>query len=179
MRKIAAGVMVSLDGVVEAPETWTGPYFNPQIGQHVGSMLAAADTLLLGRITYQTFAAAFAGSEGNPMAEQMNSFHKVVVSTSLTSADWHNSTLIRDKVTEQIADLKSQPGANINISGSATLIRTLLPTGLIDELDLLVFPLVVGTGKRLFSDNSHQQDLNLTSSQAFDNGVLHLTYQPA
>jgi hypothetical protein len=86
MRKIVAGLFVSVDGVVEAPETWTGPYFSPEIGQHIGSMMAAGDTMLLGRATYQTFAASFAGNTSDPMAAQMNATPKVVVSTTLAGA---------------------------------------------------------------------------------------------
>ena len=139
MRKIVAGMMMSVNGVVEAPETWTGPYFSSELGQHVESVMAAGDTMLLGRVTSQTFAAAFAGNTSDPMAAQMNATPKVVVSTTLDRADWENSILIRGTARE-ITALKQQPGKNINISGSATFVAWLLREGLLDELDLLVFP---------------------------------------
>ena len=107
MRKIVAGMMVSVDGVVEAPEAWTGPYFSPDLGQLVGSLMAAGDTMLLGRATYQAFAASFAGNTSDPMAAQMSAFPKVVVSTTLDQADWENTTLIGGDVAAEIARLRS------------------------------------------------------------------------
>jgi dihydrofolate reductase len=178
MRRIAAGLFISLDGVVESPDTWTGPYFDEEVGQKVGSLMAAGDTLLLGRVTYQGFAEAFAAAgDDNPMAAQMNATPKVVVSTTLTSADWQNSTLISDNLADEISKLKQQPGKNINISGSATLVRWLLREDLLDELDLLVFPIVKGTGRRLFAD-ADPKALTLTSSETFGSGVVFLSYQP-
>ena len=180
MRKIVAGLMVSVDGVVEAPETWTGPYFSPEIGQHVGSAFAESDTLLLGRVTYETFAASFSGDTGgDPMAATMNAVPKVVVSGTLTTAEWQNSTLISGNVAEKIAELKQRPGKNIGMSGSATLVAWLLRENLLDVLDLLVFPVVVGRGKRLFDGEGSQVGLKLAGSETFPTGVVHLTYQPA
>ena len=178
MRKIVAGMMMSVDGVVEAPETWTGPYFSPELGQHVESVMAAGDTMLLGRVTYQTFAAAFAGNTSDPMAAQMNATPKVVVSTTLDRADWENSILIRGTA-EEITALKQQPGKNINISGSATLVAWLLREGLLDELDLLVFPVVACEGKRLFGNDAGKAALTLAACEAFSAGVAHLSYRPA
>lgn len=178
MRKIVAGLFISLDGVVEAPETWTGPYFNDEVGQAVGSLIAAGDTLLLGRVTYQGFAQSFGGQSGG-MADTMNNFPKVVVSGTLEHADWQNSTLISGNVAGEITRLKQQPGGTINMSGSGTLVTWLLREGLMDELDLLLFPVVVGHGKRLFEGEREQVALKLAGSTAFSNGVLHLVYQPA
>lgn len=179
MRKIVAGLMVSVDGVVEAPETWTGPYFSPELGQVVGSVMAGGDTMLLGRVTYQTFAASFAGNASDPMAAQMNATPKVVVSTTLGQADWENSTLIRHDVAQEITRLKAQPGKNINISGSATLVAWLLGQGLLDELNLLLFPVVVGHGKRLFGAEGPTSALTLAHSESFSTGVAQLIYHPA
>jgi dihydrofolate reductase len=179
MRKIVAGLMVSLDGVVEAPETWTGPYFSPELGQVVGSIMASGDTMLLGRVTYQTFAASFAGNTSDPMAAQMSAFPKVVVSTTLEKAEWENSTLIRGDVAQEITRLKAQPGRNINISGSAALVAWLLGQGLLDELNLLLFPIVVGHGKQLFGHDSRTTGLTLARSETFSTGVVHLIYHPA
>ena len=178
MRKIVAGLYVSVDGVVEAPDTWTGPHFSPEVGQAVGSLIAGGDTLLLGRVTYQGFAAAFGGQSGG-MADTMNSFPKVVVSTTLDRADWQNSTLISANVAAEITKLKQQPGRNINVSGSGTLVSWLLRQGLLDQLDLLMFPVVVGHGKRLVGADGNQVGLTLAASEAFSSGVVHLTYHPA
>ena len=178
MRKIAAGLFVPLDGVVESPEQWTGPYFNDQVGQAVGALMAANDAMLLGRTTYEGFAAAFGGQSGG-MADQMNNTPKFVVSSTLTSADWQNSTLISGDVAEQISRLKQQPGRNIGMSGSSTLVSWLLRQGLLDQLDLLVFPVVIGSGKRLFSEPDGQVPLTLTGSESFGTGVVHLSYEPA
>jgi dihydrofolate reductase len=178
MRKIAAGLFVSVDGVVEAPDTWTGAYFSPEIEQLIGSMMADGDTLLLGRVTYQGFADAFGGESGG-MADQMNNFQKVVVSTTLDKAEWQNSTLISGNVAEEITKLKQRPGRNINMSGSGTLVTWLLREGLLDQLDLLLFPVVVGHGKRLFEGEGGQTGLKLAGSETFSTGVVHLTYQRA
>jgi dihydrofolate reductase len=180
MRKIVAGLFVSVDGVIEAPETWTGAYFTPEIGEIVGSLIAAGDTLLLGRRTYETFAQSFADdTSGNPMAAQMNAVRKVVVSTSLDRADWQNTTLIRGDVVEAVRALKDEDGANINMSGSATLAVSLLRGGLLDQLDLLVFPVAVGRGRRLFHDDGDSIELALLSSDSLDNGVMHVVYGPS
>jgi dihydrofolate reductase len=179
MRKIVAGMMVSVDGVVEAPEAWAGPYFSPDLGQLVGSLMAAGDTMLLGRATYQAFAASFAGNTGDPMAAQMSAFPKVVVSTTLEAADWENTTLIGGDVAAAIARLKEQPGKNINVSGSPTLVTWLLRQGLLDELNLLLFPVVVGHGKRLFEAEGDGAGLTLDHSQALGTGVVQLVYNAA
>jgi dihydrofolate reductase len=178
VRKIIAGLFISLDGVVEAPEKWTGPYFNDQVGQAVGALMAANDALLLGRMTYEGFAAAF-GAQSGGMADQMNNTPKYVVSSTLTSADWQNSTLISGDITGQIGALKQQPGKNIGMSGSSALVSWLLRHGLLDRLDLLVFPVVLGSGKRLFREPDGQVPLALAGSEAFSTGVVHLTYEPA
>lgn len=178
MRKIVAGLFISLDGVVESPDRWQMPFFNDEMGTAVGSLMAAGDTLLLGRRTYEEFAAFFAGATGVPTAEQMNNTPKVVVSTTLDRATWQNSTLIGGNVAEEITRLKQQPGKDINISGSATLIRSLLRDHLLDEIHLLVHPIVVGTGKRLFEEMGEQVALRLADAQTFSTGVLHLTYVP-
>lgn len=178
MRKIVAGLYVSLDGVVEAPERWTGPYFDEELGQIVGALIAAGDTLLLERVTYQTFAAAFGGQAGG-MADTMNAIPKVVVSATLQRAEWQHSTLITGNVAEAIARLKAQSGKQINMSGSATLVGRLLRQGLLDELNLLVMPVLVGHGKRLFEGEEEPAALRLAASQALGNGVLHLVYRPA
>jgi dihydrofolate reductase len=179
MRKIVAGLFVSLDGVVEAPERWQGPYANDEMGRTVGAQMAAADTMLLGRRTYEEFAAYWPNQGSDvPFADQMNNIPKLVVSTTLKTVEWHNSTLITGDVVEELTKLKQQPGKNINITGSATLVQSLLRDGLLDELGLLVCPLVVGRGVRLFEGMSDQVALELLDATPFSTGVLSLTYAP-
>jgi dihydrofolate reductase len=179
MRKIVAGLFVSLDGVVEAPERWQGPYASDEMGRTVGSRMAAADTMLLGRRTYEEFAAYWPNQGSDvPFADQMNNIPKLVVSTTLKTVEWQNSTLITGDVVEELAKLKQQPGKNINITGSATLVQSLLRDGLLDELGLLVCPLVVGRGVRLFEGMSNQVALELLDATPFSTGVLSLTYAP-
>lgn len=176
MRKITAGLFISLDGVVESPEKWTGPYFDQQLGQTIGGMLATSDTLLLGRVTYQIFADSFRDAPAHdPMAAAMNAIPKVVVSTTLPGADWAGSTLISENVADQIAGLKEADGGDIALNGSPTLAVWLLREGLLDVLDLMLFPVLVGTGRRLF-DQGPEIALRLAGSQTFDTGVTRLTY---
>jgi dihydrofolate reductase len=181
MRKIVAGLFISLDGVVEAPDQWHFPYWSDEMGEAVGSQIAASDTMLLGRVTYQEFAGYWPhqGSDVE-LADHMNNTPKLVVSTTLDSVDdWQNSTLIKGNVAEELTRLKQQPGKNIGITGSGTLVRSLLRDGLLDELNLLLHPIVVGKGKRLFENGGGQTPLKLVQSQTFSTGVLSLTYQPA
>jgi dihydrofolate reductase len=180
MRKIVAGLFISLDGVVEAPENWQMPYFSDEMGEVVGSNMAAADTMLFGRRTYQEFAAFWPNQPSDEQfADQINSIPKLVASTTLDRVDWQNSTLIQGNVAEELAKLKEQPGKNINVTGSVTLVRSLLRDDQLDELGLLVHPIVVGTGKHLFEAGSGQIPLTLVDSQTFSTGVVSLTYQPA
>jgi dihydrofolate reductase len=180
MRKIVAGLFVSLDGVVESPEQWQFPYFNDEMGQALGSSMAASDTLLLGRRTYQEFAAFWPGKgTDDPVGAYMNNTPKLVASTTLDTVEWHNSTLLGGDLAEELGKLKQQPGKNINVSGSGTLVRSLLRQSLLDELGLLVCPIVVGRGMRLFDDWSEQLQLKLQDAKAFGTGVLSLTYTPA
>src|SRR5579872_5024749 len=139
MRKIVAGLFISLDGIIEAPDTWHFPYFDDEMGAAVAAQMDAADTLLLGRRTYEEFASFWPHqSSDDPFAAKMNNTPKVVVSTTLQAATWQNSTLIRDHVAGAIADLKRQPGTQIGMTGSATLVRWLLRERLLDELWLMV-----------------------------------------
>jgi dihydrofolate reductase len=180
MRKIVAGLFMSLDGVVESPEQWQFLYFNDEMGQALGSSMAASDTLLLGRRTYQEFAAVWPGrGSDDPIGAYMNNTPKLVASTTLDSTDWQNSTVLDGDLAEQIGKLKQQPGKNITVTGSITLIRSLLRDGLLDELALMVCPIVVGGGQRLFDDWNEQLPLNLQDATTFGTGVLSLTYTPA
>lgn len=179
MREIVAGLFISLDGVIEEPNDWMGPWFSPEAGQAAGAMMAAQDAMLLGRVIYDAFAAHWPHQTGE-MADTMNGTAKYVVSGTLTSADWQNSTLIQaGTAAAQITELKQQPGKNIGMTGSATLVTWLLRQGLLDELNLLLFPVVVGHGKRLFSGEGSTAGLKLAHSEAFSTGVVHLTYRTA
>jgi dihydrofolate reductase len=182
MRKVVASELVSLDGVVESPQKWHFPYFNDQMGEAIGAVMAASDAMLMGRMLYEEWAAFWPKQDPdeNPVAARMNGVRKYVVSTTLEEPlEWQNSTLIGDDVAEEITRLKEQPGKDISISGSPTLVRSLLEDGLLDELRLMVHPIVVGSGKRLFEDGGDQQALDLVDSKTFSTGVLYLTYHPA
>ena len=163
MRKIVAGQFITLDGVVEIPEEWMGPYFTPELGQAVGSMMAAQDAMLLGRVTYEMFAAHWPNQTGD-MADTMNGTPKYVISGTLESADWQNTTLIPAAgAFAEIAKLKEQPGTNIGMTGSGTLVSSL----------------VTASGKRLFGGSATQLPLELLGSATFGSGVVHLTYAKA
>jgi dihydrofolate reductase len=177
MRRIVAGLFISLDGVVEAPDQWHFPYFNDEMGGAVQAMMSNSDAMLLGRRTYEEFAAYWPDSTDD-FADYMNGTPKYVVSNTLTAADWQNSTLVSGDAGKELTRIKGQSGGNLSMTGSGTLVRSLLRGGILDELHLLVHPIVVGTGKRLFDDGP-QVPLRLTDSQTFSTGVLYLTYERA
>ncbi len=181
MRKIVAGLFISLDGVYEAPDTWHFPYFDDDMGASVGALMEAADTMLLGRVTYEEFARYWPNADPaeNEIAAHMNGIPKLVVSNSLTTLEWQNSTLVTGDVAAHLTALKAQPGKDIGITGSGTLVRSLLRDGVLDELHLLVHPIAVGSGKRLFDNLDTPAPLELVSSTAFGSGVLSLVYRPA
>jgi dihydrofolate reductase len=150
------------------------------MGEVVASQMAAADTMLLGRRTYEEFAAYWADKGSDvELADQMNDTPKLVASTTLTTVDWKNSTLIEGDVADELRRLKEGPGKDIAITGSATLVRSLLRAGVLDELRLLVHPIVVGSGRRLFESEEERIPLKLVDSKTFSTGVLYLTYAPA
>jgi dihydrofolate reductase len=182
MRKVVAAEFLSLDGVMESPDKWHFPYFNDEMGQAVGEGFATSDAMLMGRILYEEWAAYWPQQdpEENPVAAQMNGVQKYVVSTTLEEPlEWSNSTLIKENVAEEIEKLKNQPGKDIVISGSGALVRSLLADGVIDELKLMIHPIVVGGGKRLFEEGEDQTALELVDSEIFSTGVVYLTYGPA
>ena len=178
MRKIVSNFFVSLDGVVESPDQWHFPYFDEAMGEIVGAGLATTDAMLMGGTLYREWAAYWPTSTDEGIADVMNNQTKYVVSRTLDSADWNNTTLIRDDVVDRIREVKSAPGQDIAMSGSATLMRFLLGEGLIDELALLVHPIVVGTGAKLFPDGTPTCALELVQSRTLPTGVLHLVYRP-
>ena len=176
-RRIVANFFASLDGVVQSPDQWHFPYFDEQMGEAVNAGFASSDALLMGGTLYREWSQFWPASTDD-FADIMNGITKYVVSRTLDRADWSNTTLIRGDVAEEIRALKAQPGKDIAMSGSATLVRWLLAEGLLDELHLLVHPLVVGPGARLFPDGTAKQPLQLADSTTFGSGVLHLTYRP-
>jgi dihydrofolate reductase len=176
MRKIVAGLHMSLDGVIESPEKWSFDYYCDEIGQSIKSRRDATGTLLLGRTMYQEFAAVWPGQSGE-VADFMNNTPKLVASTTLTSLGWAGATLIDGDVVAALTALRRQPGKNITITGSATLVRSLIHAGMLDELHLLVCPIVLGGGKRLFDEKGGRVPLRLAASESFSTGVVHLTYQ--
>lgn len=177
MRKLMAWQYVTLDGVVEAPERWVMP--DDRMFEEQSADYAASDALLLGHRTYEVFATSWPqrGSDVQN-ADWMNNTQKYVASTTLESPEWQNTTVLQGDVSEAVSRLKQEDGQAITLNGSATLLRSLLSAGLVDELRLLLHPIVLGTGDRLF-DKSDGPALQLTECHAYDNGVISLTYQPA
>ncbi|MEU6333040.1 dihydrofolate reductase family protein [Streptomyces cellulosae] len=182
-RKIVASVFISLDGVVEAPDQWHFPYFNDEMGAAVGAGLSNADTMLFGRVTYDSFAGAWpereaAGGEDAGFAKQLGDMRKIVFSRSPLDFRWRNSEQAQGDVAEVAAALKREPGGDIGLSGSISIIRQLLAAGLLDELQLLVHPIAVRKGMRLFDEGDSSIPLKLLKSETFSTGVLNLVYGP-
>jgi dihydrofolate reductase len=181
MGKIAVHEFITLDGVIEDPR-WTMDYpFDPKMGEAIGGIMGASQGLLLGRRTYEMFAPAWSTrtAEDDPGAPFMNETTKYVVTGTLTSADWSNSEIVGPYSAQTIRELKERVDGNLYVSGSATLVRSLLADGLADELHLFVFPLALGSGLRLFPEGGGPIKLTLGGSEAYDSGVVHLTYTPA
>src|ERR1700754_948877 len=186
MRKIIVTEFITLDGVIEAPggnETphrhggWQTKYGSPETGKYKINELSSVDTLLLGKTTYEVFAAYWPGQTGGGFADPINRMPKYVVSRSLQKAEWNNSHILRD-VAKDVTALKKSDGGNILVYGSATLVKALLHHDLIDELRLMVYPVLIGGGLRIFDDNRELKKFALKNSRAFDNGVFVLEYQP-
>ena len=191
MRKIIVSEFVSFDGVMQAPggadeDTeggfahggWTWPYWHDDIGGYFVETLGQCDTLLLGRKTWQIHGGAFEpmadGDPNNPFGDMQ----KFVVSTTLTSADaWRRSTLVRKNVVEEVRKLKQQPGKNIFVDGSSVLVHTLAQNDLVDHFNFLVYPVVLGSGKRIFPDGL-RVDMKLIEAKPFPSGVVLMRYQP-
>ena len=185
MRKIIAGLFISLDGVVEAPDQWHFPYFNDEMGAAVDATLGAADIILFGRKTYDSFAGAWpereaAGEEDAAMGKALGDARKIVVSNQQLEFTWRNSEQLRGDLIEVVTALKNEPGnGTIGMSGSVSVVRQLLAAGLLDELHLLMHPIAVRKGMRLFDEGEPPIPLTLISSQTFRTGVLNLVYAPA
>jgi len=181
VRKIIVSEYVTLDGVMENPGGgWSFQFWSEEAAQYKFDELFASDALLLGRVTYEGFAKAWpAMTDEQGFADRMNSLPKYVVSTTLSEATWNNSRLIKEHVVEEIAALKQQSGQDILVAGSADLVHTLMQHDLVDEYKLMVHPVLVGEGKRLFKDGIDKLVLKLVGTKAFSSGIVILTYQPA
>lgn len=189
MRKLTASLFLTLDGVYEAPgrgdvtlpehSGWSEPYMTQELGEIIFGQMHANDSLLLGRVGYEGFAAFWPNvPESDPFSARMNGMTKYVVSTTLDRVDWKNSELVRGDLVEAITAIKARPGKDIGMTGSGRLVRSLLQLDLIDELQLCVCPVVLGTGKRLFEHDGQRMALQLADTKAFSSGMVMLTYRP-
>ncbi len=189
MRKINGALFITLDGVVEAPgpgdttlpekRGWSMPFMSDEVGQMIGAAMATSDAMLLGRKTYQDFAAFWPNvPEDDPFGGMMNNQTKYVVSTTLDKAAWKNSHLIKGNIAEELNKLKQQPGQDINIVGSGTLVRSLLKADLVNELQLMLCPVVLGVGKRLFDGADFTKSMKVLEAKSFSSGMIYLRLQP-
>lgn len=181
MRKITAGLFISLDGVVEAPDQWHFPYFNDEMGASVDAQLGTVDTILIGRKTYDSFAGAWpdreaAGGDDAHFAKKLGDARKIVVSNQKLEFTWRNSEQLQGDFVDAVKALKNEAGGDIGMSGSVSIVRQLLETDLLDELHLLVHPIAVRKGMRLFDEAGTPLPLQLLSSTTFKTGVLDLVY---
>lgn len=177
MRKVVVSEFITLDGVIEDPR-WTFQFGGEEQDHYKFNEMKEADALLLGRVTYEGFAVAWPNmiEETGEYGQWMNGYPKHVVSESLDQLEWNNSSLINGDLTEEVSKLKAQPGKDILIFGSGTLVKSLMKLGLIDEYRLMIFPIVVGKGQRLFEEGLEQTELKLAESKTFKSGVVVLTY---
>ena len=183
-RKLIVTAFVSLDGVMEAPggepgyahTNWVGDAFTEELGTYKTQEHLDADVLLLGRVTYESFVGAWPDREG-PLADKINGMRKVVVSTTLGSSDWHDTTVVTD-ATAAVRDLKAEDGGPILVVGSRTLAQRLLLEGLVDQLNLAVFPVILGSGARLYPESPEKRDFEVVAQQTTPNGVQLLELVP-
>jgi dihydrofolate reductase len=182
MRKIIVSEWVTLDGVFDADtmEQWNIPYHSDDRAEYIKQDILACDASIFGRVTYEMLAPYWSALKNNEygIADKLNSVPKYVVSSTLKKAEWNNTTIIKENVVEEITKLKQQPGREIRIAGSATLVQSLMEADLIDEYRLLVHPIIMGSGKRLFRDGS-TTNLKLVETKMFSSGVVLLRYAPA
>lgn len=179
MRKVISGLFITLDGVTESPEKWQFDFFDADMGAAMQAHLDQEDTILLGRVTYQEWLPYWPNSTDEPYASHINNTPKYVVSNTLDKVEWQNSTLIKGSPEEEIKRLKQLPGKNIGVAGSPSLVRSLLYMDLLDELILMIHPVVAGRGKRLFKDGSDLKRLKLANVKTTRSGVVFATYCPA
>jgi dihydrofolate reductase len=176
MSTLTVTSFITLDNVVEDPHLWSGKFQSDDTGELNEGVLRDSDAMLLGRTTYEGFAAAWPSRSGDPFSDKFNAMPKYVVSTTLENAEWNNSTIVRDDVAERIRSLKQEQ--NLLVWGSPTLVQSLMDEGLVDEYVLLVSPIVLGKGKRLFRDGGDRHDLRVAESTVLGGGMLALRLQP-
>ena len=177
MGKLTVTCFITIDNVVEDPHLWSGAFQSDDTGELNDHVLRESDALLLGRVTYEGFAAAWPSRSGDQFADKFNAMPKYVVSGSLERADWNNSTIVRDDVPARVSVLKEDQ--NVLVWGSSTLVQALMDADLVDEYVLLVSPIVRGEGIRLFRDAGEQHDLKITDSTVLGGGMLALRMEPA
>jgi len=181
MRRLIAFELVSLDGVAQSPNEWAFSYSDEEMERENATGMEASDALLLGRNTYEEFASFWPHQPGGTsLVDYINSVRKYVVSTTLEEPlEWNNSTLLPGSFFGEITGLKQQSGKNITTTGSISLVRSLMRAGLLDEIQLMVHPIVLGSGDRLFEDDEEQKTIELVDSKAFGSGVISLVYRPS
>jgi dihydrofolate reductase len=180
MRKLIVSTYTTLDGVFDNLGDWHFSAFSPEMGAFAYAQLYEADALLMGRRTYEIFAASWPSiTDEEGFADRMNSIEKYVVSRTLTRATWNNSRIIKGDVVQAVSGLKDAPGHSILLYGSATLMRALIRANLVDEIRVWVHPFVLGEGARLFENDIRDTPLRLTSTKGFDSGVVVLSYATA
>jgi dihydrofolate reductase len=182
MRKLVVSEWMTLDGVFDSDmmDQWFHPYQSDERAAYIQEGVLASDSFLLGRITYDMLAPFWSHAQNNEMgiADKMNSMAKYVVSSAPLKVAWKNTTRLQGNIVEEISKLKDQPGQDMRITGSATLVRSLMPTGLIDEYRFLIHPILMGSGKRFFTDEREISRLKLIRTETFSKGVILLCYQP-
>jgi dihydrofolate reductase len=180
MRRIVATEYVTLDGVMDEPGHWSGPFFNDEAAKFKYDELFASDALLLGRVTYEGFAKAWPTMKGTgDFGERMNGMPKYVVSTTLQNPEWTNAHVISANVVEEIGRLKEEPGQDLLLAGSGKLLHTLMEHDLVDEYRLMLHPIVIGDGKKLFENETLMKTLRLVETKPLASGIVILTYHPA
>ena len=178
--RLVATEYLSLDGGFEEPGHWSGPFFNDEARQFKWEELQASDALLLGRRTYEGFAAAWPTMKGTgEFGEKMNSMPKYVVSSSLDKVEWAGSKLVKGDLAGEVRKLKAEPGQDLLLSGSGMLFNALMQADLIDLYRFMVHPIVLGKGKRLFTEPVGERTLELTETRRFASGIVILEYRPA
>ena len=189
MRNVIVTMWVTLDGFVAGTNgemDWVGSHYDEAMGKYEDDIVSAADTLILGRVTYQSFAGSWPHVPENPSASKgeieyahkLNAMHKIVFSRTLDAVEWNNSTLFKDLIPEEIKKLKQEPGKDILIYGSVSIIQTLTNLGFVDEYQLLVHPVILGGGKPLFANIQDRVNLKLVKSDVTGAGIVRLYYQP-
>jgi dihydrofolate reductase len=178
IRRVVSYLWYSLDGVTTAPDRWAFDHWDPEMAEHLASLIASQDAVVLGRSTYEMWASYWPTSDNEPFSSFINGTRKYVFSSTLPEATWRNSTILRGGLADEVTALKREPGRDIGVHGSARLVRSMLRAGLVDELRLAVPPVVAGTGERLFEQDGELLRLRLLDARRTSTGVMLLFYGP-